>query len=128
MNGTDDGAGSDRNDWWRPAQLLTAQTSATVAFTFAVLSMLGQGTWTVAAQSFFGPGFGPQEYVVVAGVASLALAAGALWLGRRALVARAKTSSPWAVHLAGAAVIIAALGGVLAVLTIVGGIFGGVAL
>lgn len=128
MSGTDDAAGSDRDDWWRPAQLLTAHTSATVAFTFAVFSMLGQGTWTVAAQSFFGPGFGPQEYVVVAGVASLALAAGALWLGRRVLVVRVTAPSPWAVHLAGAAVIIAALGAVLAVLTIVGGIVGGVAL
>lgn len=128
MSGTDDAAGSGRDDWWRPAQLLTAQTSATVAFTFAVFSMLGQGTWTVAAQSFFGPGFGPREYVVVAGIASLALAAGALWLGRRGLVARATASSPWAVQLAGAAVVVGALGAVLAALTILGGIVGGVAL
>jgi hypothetical protein len=124
MSGTDDAAGPGRDDWWRPAQLLTAHTSATVAFTFAVLSMLGQGAWTMAAQSFTGTTFAPSEFLVTGGVASLALAVGALWLGRRVLVARATAPSPWAAHLAGAAVVVGALGALLAILTIIGAALG----
>lgn len=109
------------------AQLLTPKTSAIAGFALAVFSMLGQGSWTIAVQSFFGTNFGPGDYgsvLITGGIASLALAAGGLLLARRVLL-EPHAGSPWEHHLAGAAVIIAGLGAVFGVLTIIGGAVGG---
>lgn len=104
--------------------LLTPKASAITGFTLAVFSMMGQGSWTIAVQSFFGTNFGPQDYattVLVVGVVSLALATGALLLARQVLLQHLG-GPPWEDHLARAAVVIAGLGAVFAVVTIVGGI------
>ncbi|HET6626475.1 MAG TPA: hypothetical protein VFG63_08790 [Nocardioidaceae bacterium] len=109
-------------EWWRPAGLLTSQASATVAFTLAVLSMMGQGSWTLAVQSFFGTMFAPSDYgsvVTAGGIASLLLAAAAILLGGRVLSARPDHTS-WDTQLARAAVLVGALGALLAVITILG--------
>jgi hypothetical protein len=113
--------------WWGPAGLLTPPAAATTAFALAVFSMLGQGTWTTAVQSFFGTSFGPNDYSIIlaaTGVATGALALGALWLGRR-VVTDGRAVASWEGHLARAAILVAALGAVLSILTIIGGVVQG---
>ncbi len=122
---TDPGAaGSGRSD---PAgTLLTAKAAAIAGFTFAVLSMTGQGTWSQALQSlFWGANFSQGQLGAVLGswsVATLLLAAGGWLLGRRTLGDPTAAVS-WEGHLARAAIIVAAVGGALSALGILGAVF-----
>ena len=106
--------------------LLTPKASAITAFTLAVMSMLGQGSWTTAVQSFYGTSFAPSSYgsiVVAIGLVLLAMALGALWLAR-SVILRANRDTSWEDHLARAAVVVGGLGAVLALVTVVGGLVG----
>lgn len=118
-----DAGESDAPAWWSPSALLTTPAAATTAFALAVFSMLGQGSWTIAAQSLFGASFAPDTYgwiLATGGVTSLAMAAAAVGLSSRVLTLDEPVSS-WDGHLARAAVLVAALGGLFSVLTIVAG-------
>ena len=110
-----------------PANLLTPRSTAIAGFTFAVLSMLGQGAWSTALTTlFWGTSYAPgtvPNVMAVWGVGCLVLAALGAWLAHNTL--RIADQS-WEAHLARAAVIVAALGALLAVLTIIGGLVHGV--
>ncbi|MGZ4427993.1 MAG: hypothetical protein ACXVXC_05280 [Nocardioidaceae bacterium] len=102
--------------------LLTPKASAITAFTLAVMSLLGQGSWTMAVQSFYGTSFAPRSYgsiVVAIALVQLAVALGALWLAR-SVTLRANRDTSWEDHLARAAVVVGGLGAVLALVTVVG--------
>ena len=103
------------------AALLTPKASAISGFTFAVLAMTGQGTWTQAIQALWLPNF-PQSQlssVFASGLAaSLVLAVAAFLLGRRALAASTAPEA-WEAHLGRAAMLVAGVAGLLALLGIV---------
>lgn len=106
-----------------PANLLTARASAIAGFSFAVFSMLGQGSWTTAVTAlFWGTGFpdGAVPNVMAGwGIGGLVMAGVASLLARNTL---RTADEAWEAHLARAAVLVAAAAAVLAVLTIVGGL------
>ena len=103
--------------------LLTPGSAAIAGFTFAVFSVLGQGAWGTALSTlFWGRSYamGSSIHVLTAwGVGNLIMAGLAVSLGRRTIAAEA---DGWASHLARAAVIVAGLGAILAVITIIGGL------
>lgn len=105
--------------------LLTPAASAIAGLVLAVLSLGGDGIWNLAVSSFLGSSFGDMRPVLVmSGATSLAVALGALWLGRRGMAPHPAGTS-WGPQLARAAVLLAGLAVVLAALTIVGGLAGG---
>lgn len=105
------------------APMFTPQATAIAGFAFAVFSMLGQGSWSTAVTAlFWGTSYGSAtvpDVMVVWGVGCLAMAGLAGWLARRTLRA---SDGAWEAHVARAAVLIAAAGAVLAVVTIIGGL------
>jgi len=108
------------------SRLLTPQASAIAGFAFAVFSMLGQGSWSIALTAlFWGESYSPGGVVgvmVAWGIGCLLMAALAAWLAGGTL----RVAGPsWEGHLARAAVLVAGVGAVLAVLTIVGGLVHG---
>jgi uncharacterized membrane protein len=109
-----------------PASLLTPRATAIAGFAFAVFSMLGQGSWSTSLTAlFWGSRYqlgAVDGVMVVWGVGSLSMAVLGAWLARRTLLAREET---WEAHLARAAVLVAAVGAVLAVLTVIGGLVHG---
>jgi hypothetical protein len=115
------GPGSDRPTWWSTANLLTPRATAIAGFAFAVFSMLGQGSWSITLTAlFWGNHYavGSVTDVMTAwGVGCLVMAGIGALLASRTL--RAGTDG-WEGHLARAAVIVAAVGAVLGVLTIIG--------
>jgi nitrate reductase gamma subunit len=122
--GHDDRSDVQPETWWRPAYLLTPKACATAAFALAVFSILGQGSWSLAAQSLFASTIVSEgDYdvlVALAGLPSLALAVGAVLLARRTLLQPRSVLSSWEDHLARASVLVAALGGLLGLLTLLG--------
>ncbi len=105
------------------APVLTSQSCAIAGFAFAVLSMLGQGTWTFAAQALLwstGFALGDMDEVLFGwAAATLLLAGGAIVLARRTL-ADPVGAGAWEGHLARAAVIVAGVGLLLSSIGILG--------
>jgi hypothetical protein len=108
-----------------PANVFSPRATAVAGFTFAVLSMIGQGTWGTALQSlFFGSSYsqGSLDRVMVAwGFGSLLVAALGFALAFVSLQGRAGHDA-WDAHLARAAVIVSAVGAFFGVVTIIGGL------
>lgn len=116
----------DRQRDQRPTPtILTSKSAAIAGFTFAVFSMLGQGTWSYALQAVFWGASFPQRDVlqVIVGwaIASLMLAAAGLVLARRAL-RFPLSDEAWEGHLARAAVIVAGVGVLVSLVGIIGGL------
>lgn len=108
------------------ANLMTPKATAIAAFTFALFSMMGQGSWSTALTSLlWGTNYdvGTVPHVMaVWGIGCLIMAGLGVWLAHSTL--RLSTQA-WEAHLARAAVLVAAAGAVLAILTIVGGLVHG---
>jgi hypothetical protein len=106
-----------------PGTLLTPKATAIAGFAFAIFSMLGQGSWSTAMTAlFWGTSYDigtVPNVMVVWGVGCLIMAGLAGWLALSTLRA---TDGAWEANLARAAVLVATVGAVLAVLTIVGGL------
>ena len=107
----------------RPGNLMTPQATAIAAFAFAVFSMLGQGSWSMALTSLFWGvnyqvGVVP-NVMVVWGIGCLVMAGLGVWLALYTLRFAAAT---WEAHVARAAVFVAAAGTVLGAITILGGL------
>src|SRR4051794_33712551 len=109
-----------------PSQLLTPQASSIAGFAFAVFSMLGQGSWSIALTAlFWGQSYSPGSVdgVMVAwGIGCLLMAGLAVWLAGGTLRV---TGQSWEAHLARAAVLVAGVGAILAALTVIGGLVHG---
>lgn len=110
---------------WSDGQLFTPRATAIAAFTFAVLSMQGQGTWSQALGAvFWNSGNFPSSQVpfvfAVWAFATLLLAVVAWLLAVHTLRDRTAAGS-WEGHLARAAMIVAAAGAVLSVLGVLAG-------
>ena len=105
-----------------PGNLMTSKATGIAAFAFACFSMQGQGSWSTAVTSlFWGTNVDPGavDLVMVAwGVGCLLMAGLGMGLANRTLQLE---EHAWEAHLARAAVLVAAVGAVLALLTIVGG-------
>ena len=103
--------------------VLTPKSTAIAGFTFAVLSMTGQGTWSTGLGAlFWGQNFAPSQVDAVVGtwsVATLLLAVLGGLLARRTL-ADATAAVAWEGHLARAGMIVAAVSAVLSLLGILG--------
>lgn len=108
-------------------ELMTPQATAIAGFAFAVFSMLGQGTWSTALTTlFWGSSYDMGtvgNVMVVWGLGCLLMAGLGGWL---AVTTLRSGSATWEAHLARAAVMVAGVGSVLAVLTIVGGLVHGI--
>jgi hypothetical protein len=105
---------------------VTPQASAIAGFAFAVFSMMGQGSWTMALTALlwgtsYDVGTAP-HVMAVWGVGCLIMSGLAVWLANGTLRLALHT---WEAHLARAAVLIAAAGAVLAVISIIGGLVHG---
>ncbi len=114
--------------WWSAGSLLSRESAAISAFTFAVLGMFGGATIaSVVAQSVVGRPWNEADIrwdsVVSAGVALL-FALGAMLLGRRVILAEAAEPA-WSSQLARAAVVVAAAGSVLSAVAVVTGLLRG---
>jgi hypothetical protein len=135
---------SDRNDeivyesddrvaapaWWEPSSLLSTEATAIVAFTFAVFSMFGFGSWTLVAQSVLGSPAGPEDLRwqnVLSALVLLLLSLAAILLGKRVLFEGHDGASAWPGQLARAAVVVAAVGAALSLVAILGGLLHGAA-
>jgi hypothetical protein len=102
---------------------LTPMAAAIAGFTLAVFSLFGDGAWVFPVQVFATSDSFPGNFdnvVIVCGVVQALLAAGGLALARRVLTTTGAGDS--ARHLAGAAGLVAAIGMVVAVATVVSGI------
>jgi hypothetical protein len=96
---------------------LTPESCAISAFALAVLTLDGQGVFALTAQALFRGTFAESRIGVVLAstfVATLLLVAGAVWLAGRTL-REPVAAGTWAGHLARAAVVLAGVGGVIAV-------------
>jgi hypothetical protein len=103
--------------------LMTSKATAIAAFAFAVFSMMGQGSWSIALTAlFWGVNYeagAVPNVMVVWGVGCLVMAGLGAWLAHRTLRLVDQT---WEGHLARAATLVAAAGAVLALITILGGL------
>lgn len=110
----------------RPGNLMTPQATAIAALAFAVFSMMGQGSWSTALSAlFWGASFGAGSVpgVMVAwGIGCLVMAGLSVLLAHSTLRI---TDRAWEAQLARAAVIVAGVGTVLAVVTIIGALVHG---
>jgi hypothetical protein len=100
---------------------LTPEACAISAFTFAVLTLDGQGIFALTAQALFRGSFAESRVGLVLAstyVATLLLVAGAVWLARRTL-RHPVAAGTWAGHLARAAVVLAGVGGLIAAVGLV---------
>lgn len=108
----------------RIANLLTPKAAAIAAFAFAVFSMLGQGSWRPAITTLlWGTDLGmvsAGRVMVGWGIGALLMAALAAGLARMALLVSDADPAPWEAELARAAVLVAVVGALLSVVTIVG--------
>jgi hypothetical protein len=102
-------------------RILTPQAAAIAAFTFAVLTMLGQGAWSGLVQSFLFSSFAADQYatlLVSSYGATLVLDGFAFWLAHRAL-SDPVAAETWAGHLARAAVVVAVVAVVIAAIALI---------
>ncbi len=110
--------------WWSPAALLSPEAQALAGFTFALLSMFGGGIANLVAQAVLGFTFDSSQarlHVVVPGLVLLFLALLGIWLGRQVIRGGWEEAPTWAGQLARAAVIVAVVGVVVSLVTIIGG-------
>jgi uncharacterized membrane protein len=102
---------------------MTPKATAIAGFTFAVFSMMGQGSWSNAITAlFWGANYqagAVPDVMVVWGIGCLVMAGLGAWLARRTLRLVDQT---WDAHLARAATLVAAAGAVLALVTVLGGL------
>jgi hypothetical protein len=105
------------------AALLTPESTAITAATLAYLSVFDAGGVASAIQATFGWSFGFDDSyasnIAAAGLFMILAAVGATVLGLR-VVRLAPAQQRWAGHLARASILVAALGAVLGVITVVG--------
>ena len=116
MSGQHAASGSDG-----PADSWLTPTAATIAgFTIAVLSLLTNGAWVLAVQTFMSRNGSSafQDVVMATGFIQGLLAIGAISLARRGLA----SSAPTARNLGGATVVLGVLGVVVALLTVAAGL------
>lgn len=108
---------------WHPDALLGPGPSALVAFTLAVLALIGNNLMTFGVQALFGEFFrsqGQTEFLVVFALGSLAPAGASLYLARRALAGDAVAH--WEAGLARAAAVLAVVGIFFGLLTVLGAV------
>jgi hypothetical protein len=101
--------------------VLTPEACAIAGFTFAVLTMTGQGAWTGLVHALFRGSFAADRIGSVfasAFMATLLLDAVALWLARHTL-ADPSAAWSWAGHLARATVVVAAVAAAVATVSLV---------
>ncbi len=106
--------------WWSPGSLLTTGASAITAFTISVAATMGFVGYPVA-EAVVGFPSGPgemRERAIVNGIVVLLLIVAVFWLGQRVLLDD-EDGPGWGRHLTGSAVVIGAVGTVLATVTIV---------
>ncbi len=110
--------------WWSPTSLLTSGASAVTAFTLAVAGTMGFVGYPVA-EAIVGHGGSEElrERAIVNGMVVLLLLVAAVWLSHRVFLADDAERPAWSRHLAGSSVVIAAIGTVLARVTIVASLF-----
>ena len=107
--------------WWSPSALLTSGASAISAFTLAVAGTLGFVGYPVA-EALVGLPEGPgaiRDRAIANGIIVLLLLLGAFWLSQRVFLDGDDETPSWALHLAGSAVVIAAIGALLSTVTII---------
>jgi hypothetical protein len=112
-----------RTYWWAPSSMLTPEAGAITAFTLAVISTLGFGSWTLLTQSVLGAPTGQDDIRgqnLLSAAILLATALGAILLAGGVLRGAAARASNWASQLARAAVAVAAFGALLSAVTIIG--------
>jgi hypothetical protein len=106
--------------WWSPNFLFTAEASAIVAFTLAVIGLMGFISDPLA-RALLGFPEGPHDMptvAVVSGLVVLVLLVGSFWLSYGALVDDDYEVATWTRHLAVSSAVIAAIAVVLSVATI----------
>lgn len=109
--------------WWSPSSLLTPEATSITAFTLALSSMVGVGGSVLVAQSVVGTPVGPsglRAQNLIAAAITLVMALGAILLASSVLRQAGARYAPWARHLAGAAVAVAAIGTVLSAAALIG--------
>jgi hypothetical protein len=108
--------------WWSPSSLLTLEATSITAFSIALISTAGLGSWVLVAQSVLSPPTGPGDLrVPMMGAAILlAMALGAILLASRVLRQAGARCAQWARHLAGAAVAVAAISTLLNAAALIG--------
>lgn len=114
--------------WWSPGTLLTSEASAITAFTLAVTGLMGWVGFPVADAlvGFSGRPDQVKERIVVGAIVALVVLIGAFWLCQRVLLDDDDGEvSAWPRHLAGASVVIAAIGSALSIVTVIGGLLVG---
>lgn len=107
--------------WWSPSAVLTDGSAAIAAFTLAVVGTMGFVGRPVA-EALVGLPERPgdlDEHAVVSAMIVLLLLLGALWLSQGVLLDEDEAAPAWGRNLAGASVVIAAIGATLSVVTIV---------
>lgn len=110
--------------WWSPGTLLTGEASAITAFTLAVAGLMGWIGFPVAEALLGATGFPDKlrERLVVSALVVLVVLIGTFWLCQRVLHDDDDEVAAWARHLAGASVVIAAIGATLSIVTIIAGL------
>jgi hypothetical protein len=108
---------------WLPGGLSSPGTSATVAFTLAVLVLMGNNLMVQGTQSLFNEAFNSQgmtEYLITWALGGAVPAAASLFLARRALTGG--DAAGWELVLGRAAVVLAVIGLFYCALIVVGAI------
>ena len=98
-----------------PSSLLTPEATSITAFSIALISTAGFGNWFLITTSLFNPNAGPGDLrpQITGAAILLAMALGAILLASGVLRQAEARYAPWARHLAGAAVAVAAIGTLL---------------
>ena len=108
--------------WWSSSWVLTTGASAITAFTLAVAGVMGFAGYPVA-EALLGFPEGPDDMryrAAVNAMVVLLFLIGTFWLSHRVLPDDEDEVPAWARNLAGSSVLIAAIGTVLSIVTIIG--------
>jgi hypothetical protein len=108
--------------WWSPSSLLTPEATSITAFSIALISTAGFGNWFLITTSLFNPNTGPGDLrpQIMGAAILLAMALGAILLASRVLRQAEARYAQWARHLAGAAIVVAAIGTLLNAAALIG--------
>jgi hypothetical protein len=108
--------------WWSPSSLLTPEATSITAFSIALISTAGFGNWFLITTSLFNPNTGPGDLrpQITGAAILLAMALGAILLASRVLRQPEARYAQWARHLAGAAIVVAAIGTLLNAAALIG--------
>jgi hypothetical protein len=108
--------------WWSPSSLLTPEATSITAFSIALISTAGFGSWVLVGLSVFPSPTGPGDLraQIMGAAILLAMALGAILLASRVLRQAGARRAQWARHLAGAAVAVAAIGTLLNAAALIG--------